>query len=161
MKKLPPLNIPPLETDAELVSTPNIFTEIIAGRSCASVVYRDAHVMAFMDIQPINEGHVLVVPVQPARFLAELGEAVAAHLFVVGQRVAGAIRASGLPTTSIFMFLADGATAGQEVPHVHLHVVPRLAGDGLGFTLPERYGTLPERESLDKAALKIRSALGV
>lgn len=155
MKKLPPL-----ETDAELVSAPNIFAEIIAGRSPASVVYRDAQVVAFMDIQPINEGHVLVVPVQPARFLAELDEAVAAHLFVVGQRVAGAIRASGLPATGIFIFLADGATAGQEVPHVHLHVVPRFAGDGLSFTLPEHYSTLPEREALEEAALKIHSALG-
>ena len=113
-----------------------------------------------MDVQPINEGHVLVVPVQPARFLAELDEAVAAHLFVIGQRVAGAVRASGLPTTGIFMFLADGATAGQEVPHVHLHVVPRFAGDGLGFTLLERYHALPERKVLDEDALKIRSALG-
>ena len=153
-------NIPPLETDAELVSTPNVFAEIIAGRSPASFVYRDALVVAFMDIQPINEGHVLVVPVQPVKFLSELDEAVAARLFVVGQRVAAALRASGSPATGIFMFLADGATAGQEVPHVHLHVVPRFAGDGLGFTLPERYHTLPEREALDEAALKIRSALG-
>ena len=152
---------PPLESDAELVSTPDVFAEIIAGRSPVSLVYRDAQVVAFMDIQPINEGHILIVPVQPARFLAELDEAVAAHLFVVGQRVAAAIRASGLPNTGIFIFLADGATAGQEVPHVHLHVVPRFAGDGLGFTLPERYHALPERELLDKAALKIRSALGV
>lgn len=156
---LPP-NTPPLESDAELISTPNIFAEIIAGRSPASIVFRDAQVMAFMDIQPINEGHVLVVPVQPARFLAELDEAVAAHLFVVGQRVAGTVRASGLPTTGVFMFLADGATAGQEVPHVHLHVVPRFAGDDFGFTLPEHYNTLPEREALDEAAVKIRSALG-
>ncbi len=157
---LPPPNMPPLETDTELISTPNIFAEIIAGRSPASFIYRDAQVVAFVDIQPINEGHVLVIPVQPARFLTELDEAVAAHLFVVGQRVAGAVRASGLPTTGIFMFLADGATAGQEVPHVHLHVVSRFAGDGLSFKLPEHYNTLPEREALDEAALKIRSALG-
>ncbi len=113
-----------------------------------------------MDVQPINKGHVLAIPVPPARFLAALDEAVAAHLFVVERRVAGAVRASGLPMTGIFMFLADGATAGQEIPHVHLHVVPRFAGDGLSFTLPEHYNTLPEREALDEAALKICSALG-
>ena len=70
--------------------------------------------MTFMDVRPINEGHVLVVPVQPARFLAELDESVAAHLFVVGQRVAGAVRASSLACSGVFIFLADGATAGQE-----------------------------------------------
>lgn len=153
-------NLPPLETDAELVSTPNVFAEIIAGRSPASFVYRDEQVVAFMDVQPINEGHVFVIPVQPARFLSELDEAVAAHLFVIGQRVAGAVRASDSSTTGVFIFLADGATAGQEVPHVHLHIVPRFASDGFGFTLSEHYSTLPEREALEEAALKIRSALG-
>lgn len=163
MNELPnrlPQNVPPLETDAELILIPNVFAEIIAGRSPASFVYCDEQVAAFMDIQPINKGHVLVVPVQPVRFLAELDEAVAAHLFVVGQRVAGAVRASDSSTTGVFMFLADGATAGQEVPHVHLHVVPRFAGDGLRFTLSEHYDALPEREVLDEAALKIRTALG-
>lgn len=153
------LNVPPLGADAELVATPDVFAEIIAGRSPASVIYRDAQVVAFMDIQPINEGHVLIIPIQPARFLAELDEAVAAHLFVVGQRVAGAIRASGPACGGVLMFLADGATAGQEVPHVHLHVVPRFAGDGFGFTLPKGYGTLPGREKLENDASKIRAAL--
>ncbi len=113
-----------------------------------------------MDIQPINKGHVLVVPVQPVRFLAELDEEMAAHLFVVGRRITGAVRASDSSTTGVFMFLADGATAGQEVPHVHLHVVPRFAGDGLSFTFSEHYDALPEREVLDEAAVKIRTALG-
>lgn len=153
--------IAPLETDAELISTPDVFAEIIAGRSPASVVYRDARVMAFMDVQPIDEGHVLVVQVQPARFLAELDESVAAHLFVVGQRVAGAVRATSPTCSGVLMFLADGVTAGQEVPHVHLHVVPRFEGDGFGFTLPECYSTPPGREKLEEVALKIRSALGV
>ena len=140
----------PSSSDAELIATPNVFAEIIAGRSPASIVYRDELVIVFMDVQPINQGHALVVPLRPARFLNELSDVEAAQIFVVGQKVAEAIRNSGLPCTGIFMFLADGATAGQEVPHVHLHVVPRFAGDGLSFNLPERYSTPPGREKLEE-----------
>ena len=146
----------PLESNTDLIATNNVFAEIIAGDAPASVVYRDDLVMAFMDVQPLNQGHTLVMPLRSARFLDELNEAEAARIFVVGRRVAQAIRASDLPCTGIFMFLADGATAGQEVPHVHLHVVPRFAGDELSFNLPERYFNFPEREQLDQDAEKLR-----
>lgn len=149
----------PLESDAELIATADIFADVIAGRSPASVVYRDELIIALMDIQPINQGHTLVVPLRSARSLDELTEAEAARLFLVGRRVASAIRSSGLPCTGVWLFLADGATAGQEVPRAHLHVVPRFAGDGLSFNLPERYDILPERKELDEAASKIRFAL--
>jgi histidine triad (HIT) family protein len=151
---------PPLDSDTELVSAKDVFADIVAGIAPASVVYRDERVMAFMDLQPINAGHVLVTPVQPARFLAELDEAVAAHLFVVAQWVAQAIRDSGLPCSGIAMFLADGASAGQEVRRVHLHVFPRFEGDGFDFTFPERYfAALPERQELDEVAGKIAAVL--
>ena len=149
----------PLESDTELVAAPNVFADIIAGRLPASVVYRDELVMAFMDIQPITEGHTLVVPIRTARFLDELSDVEAAQIFVVGRKVAKAIRKSGLLCTGIFLFLADGATAGQEVPHVHLHVVPRFAGDSLSFNLPERYYQLPKREELNEAASRIRAVI--
>lgn len=153
-----PAKLPPLESDAELVAKHDFFADIIAGRAPASVVYRDELVTAFMDIHPINEGHTLVVPLRPARFLDELDDAEAARMFVVGREIARAIRAT-LPSTGILMFLADGVTAGQEVPHTHLHVVPRLAGDGFGFSLPARYGAdLPERESLEVTAATLRAA---
>jgi histidine triad (HIT) family protein len=151
---------PPLDSDIELIAATDVFADIVAGTAPASVVYRDERVMAFMDLQPINASHVLVVPVQPARFLAELDASVAAHLFVVAQRVAQAIRDSGLPCSGIAMFLSDGASAGQEVRRVHLHVFPRFEGDGFGFTFPERYfAALPERQELDEAAGKIAAAL--
>lgn len=149
-----------LEHDTALLATKDVFAEIIGGTLPASVVYRDEHVLAFLDIQPINEGHTLIVPVRPARFLEELDDALAAHLFVVGRKVARALRASDVPGTGICMFLADGATAGQETPRVHLHVFPRVEGDGFGLMLPERYfSALLERRELDEIALKLRSAL--
>lgn len=151
---------PPLGSDAELIAAKDVFADIVAGVAPASVVYRDERVMAFMDLQPINAGHVLVIPLQPARFLAELDALVAAHLFVIAQQVAQAIRDSGLRCSGINMLLADGASAGQEVRRVHLHVFPRFEGDGFGFTFPERYfAALPERQELDEVAGKIAAGL--
>ena len=57
------------------------------------------------------------------------------------------------------LFLADGAAAGQEVFHVHLHVIPRFANDGFGFHFPAGYGTLPPRAALDQLAADIRNRL--
>jgi histidine triad (HIT) family protein len=57
------------------------------------------------------------------------------------------------------LFLADGAAAGQEVFHVHLHVIPRYAGDGFGFHFNPAYYELPKRPELDQLAKQIRSSL--
>ena len=110
-----------------------VFCGILAGRLSASIVFRDDVCCAFLDIQPINPGHVLVVPIAHAACLAELDAEVGAHVFKVGQRVAAALRGSGLRCEGVNLSLADGAVAGQEVFHVHLHVIPRYAGDGFGL----------------------------
>jgi histidine triad (HIT) family protein len=132
------------------------FCQIIAGRLPSSQLYADDQVVAFMDIRPVNAGHVLVVPRAHAVSLAELAEDAGAAMFVTGQRMASALRASGLPCDGINFFLADGAVAGQEVWHVHLHVLPRLADDR--FRLSVSFLS-PERADLDATAELIRGAL--
>lgn len=136
-----------------------IFSKILAGEAPASFVYRDELVAAFMDIQPVNTGHVLVVPVRPATYLADLDDESAARMFVVAKRVAAAIRNSGLRCEGVNLFLADGEAAGQEVFHAHLHVIPRFAGDGFGLKLPPHYSQLPAREALDGWAEQLRKAM--
>jgi histidine triad (HIT) family protein len=131
------------------------FCEIIAGQLPSSQVYADDLVLAFMDIGPANTGHVLVVPRSHATGLDDLPEPTGAAMFTVAQRVARAVRAVGLPSDGINVFLADGAVAGQEVDHVHLHVVPRFADDG--FTISARF-LAPERAELDAVAARIRAA---
>lgn len=135
------------------------FSRIIAGELPGSFVYRDDRVAAFLSIQQINDGHVLVVPITPAKSLAELDDDTAGHLFVVALRIAAAVRTSGLRCEAVNLFLADGQAAGQDVFHVHLHVIPRFEGDGFGFQLPEHYFAHPSREELDSHAGKIRSVL--
>jgi diadenosine tetraphosphate (Ap4A) HIT family hydrolase len=140
-------------TDISVPGCP--FCEIVAGRLPSSQVYSDDRVLAFMDIGPANTGHVLVVPRSHASGLADLPEPTGAAMFTVAQHVARAVRAAGLPSDGINFFLADGAVAGQEVDHVHLHVLPRFAGDG--FTISARFQR-PERAELDAVAARIRAA---
>lgn len=137
-----------------------VFCDIVAGRSPASIVYKDEYCIAFMDICPINTGHLLVIPVNHATYLADLEPRVGAALFVAGQKLAAAIRRSGLKAEGINLLLADGETAGQEVFHVHLHVLPRFRGDGFGHRFPPQYGQRPPRQQLDADAAAIRTSLG-
>ncbi len=136
-----------------------IFCDIVNGNEDAAFVYRDELVSAFMDIQPVNPGHVLIIPNKHAPFLADLDEESGARIFQVAQRVSAAIRSSGIPCEGINFFLADGEAAMQEVFHVHLHVFPRFAGDGFGLVFGEDYLTLPDRAELEIVAASIRSQL--
>ena len=133
-----------------------IFCQILAGASPASFVYRDDVCAAFMDIQPVNPGHVLVIPNTHAAYLADLHADTAAHLARITQRLAAAVRQSGVRCEGVNLFLADGEAAGQEVFHVHWHVIPRFAGDGFGFRFGPEYANLPPRAALDELAARMR-----
>jgi histidine triad (HIT) family protein len=136
-----------------------IFCRIVARELPSSSIYEDERVLAFMDIQPVNPGHTLVIPKRHAAYLADLTSDLTGHMAVTGQRVAAAIRASGLRCEGINFFLADGVAAGQEVFHVHLHVFPRFAGDGFGLRFGPNYKQRPPRSELDAAATKLRKVL--
>jgi diadenosine tetraphosphate (Ap4A) HIT family hydrolase len=132
-----------------------VFCRIVRGELPASVVYRDDAVLAFLDIAPVNPGHLLVVPLEHAASLAELDPAAGERVFRTAQRLAAALRRSGLRCEGVNLFLADGAVAGQEVFHVHVHVVPRFAGDAVRFSWPRRDAA---RTVLDAHAESIRAA---
>lgn len=105
------------------------FCQIIDQKIPASVVYDDEHLLGFLTIQPINAGHILLVPKVHYEHLEELPESLSAHLFRIAVRLQRALRESGLPCEGINLWLCDGEAAGQEVPHVYLHIFPRLSGD--------------------------------
>lgn len=135
-----------------------VFCDIVAGRSPASVIHRDDLCVSFMDICPVNAGHLLIVPVRHATYLSDLDPDVGRALFGVAQRLSQALRRSGLKAEGINFLLADGEAAGQEVFHVHLHVLPRFDGDGFGHRFPPRYGQRPARADLGANARAIRQA---
>ena len=140
---------------AEVTGADCEFCDIIAGRGPASVVHSDESVLVLLDIRPLNTGHLLVIPRAHASYLADLDPAVGGHVFAVAQRMAAALRRSGVPCEGVNLFLADGEAAFQEVFHVHLHVIPRTVGDG--FRIKARWRR-PSRAELDATAERVRAA---
>ena len=136
-----------------------IFCKIIAKQISASMVYEDNTVSAFMDIQPVNSGHVLVIPKKHSAYLADLDPETGGRIFITAKNIAGAIRKTDIKCEGINLFLADGDVAGQEVFHCHLHVIPRYKDDGFGLKFSSDYFNLPERKELDVNAGKIRDIL--
>ncbi len=142
-----------------------VFCEIAAGTMPAAKVYEDEHCLAFMDIHPIRPGHLLVIPRGHAEQLLELPQATRDHLFRVGQRLMNAIRHSALDSDAFNLAMNDGRAAGQSVPHVHLHILPRRRGDmlatlrGLLLHFTGLFGRAVAHERLEQQAAVIRDAL--
>ncbi|WP_309386544.1 HIT family protein [Cerasicoccus frondis] len=136
-----------------------IFCDILSGKLPAYMIYRDDYVAAFMDIQPVNPGHTLVIPVQHAVGLSDLPVEDGGKIFALGQRIGNALKKSGLKCEGVNLFLADGEAAMQEVFHLHLHVFPRFKGDGFGLTFADSYFTKPHYSELAAPAEQIKKFL--
>lgn len=133
------------------------FCEILSGQSPASFTYEDDTVVAFMDVQPITHGHMLVVPREHAVLMSDLNETAAMRTFRVARRL-GALARATLGAEGVNLFVADGEVAFQDVPHFHVHVIPRYPKDGFGLTFPRDYDHPPARAQLDAIAAAIRAA---
>ncbi len=108
-----------------------IFARIIAGEIPCHRVYEDAHVLAFLDIGPVSDGHLLVVPKETKAQLHELSDESAAAIGRVLPRLARAVmQATGATAYNILQ--NNGAAAHQAVMHVHFHIIPKLGSAGLG-----------------------------
>lgn len=136
-----------------------VFCKLLSGELEVSMVHQEELCSAFMDIQPVTPGHVLVVPHRHVPNVTDLDQEEGACMFRVAQRLATALRKSGLRCEGVNFFLADGEAAGQEVFHTHLHVFPRYRGDGFGLRLPPGYSERPERKELNEIAAKLRETL--
>ncbi|NHJ31232.1 MAG: HIT domain-containing protein [Asgard group archaeon] len=116
-----------------------IFCKIVKKEEFAAVLYEDDDIMAFMDIKPINEGHSLIITKKHAVLVDELDEILYLKLFPIARKIAMKIKKVFPETKAIMYFIADGEYAGQEVPHVHLHVIPRKPNDGFDFVFDSAY----------------------
>jgi histidine triad (HIT) family protein len=106
-----------------------VFCKIVAGRIPSTKVYEDDAVLAFIDIGPIVKGHVLVIPKEHFDPLTAVPAALLGRVMEVVQKVAAA-QITGLGADGVNLHQANGAAAGQVVPHVHVHVIPRFNDDG-------------------------------
>jgi histidine triad (HIT) family protein len=135
-----------------------IFCRIVARDEVASVVLDGERVVAFMDLRQFHAGHVLVVPKEHLADIYELRDlAVGAELMSVIGRVSRAVRDVVEPQ-GINIWQSTGEAAGQEVPHLHFHVLPRFRDDGLLRVYPSKPG-YPAREELDRLATRLHDAL--
>lgn len=136
-----------------------VFCGIVSEALPAKIVYSDEKALAFLDSQPVNPGHVLVVPKVHATQLADLDEEVGGHIFKVAMRIAAGLRRSGIKCEGVNFLLSDGKAAFQEVFHVHLHVIPRFSGDGFRLKCGPRFGRKLRESEFDDIALLIRRSL--
>ena len=108
-----------------------IFSRILAGELPCHRVYEDAHVLAFLDVGPLSEGQLLVIPKEAKAFLHELTDESAAAIGRVLPRLARAVLAA-TGATAYNVLQNNGAMAHQAVMHVHFHIIPRIGSAGLG-----------------------------
>jgi histidine triad (HIT) family protein len=140
------------------MSTQCTFCDLIQGSAEVSVCHEDADSIAFMDIQPVNHGHVLVVPRAHYNSLLDVPPEIGLHLFQVTMRLAGAIRrVTGCDDMNIVV--NSGAAAGQDEPHYHVHIIPRREGDGFAINLPFDGSAMPDRTLLDAMAVQLIAAM--
>jgi len=105
----------------------NVFAKILRGELPSTKVFEDMNTLAFMDIMPSAEGHTLVIPKEAAETIFELSNPAAAALILTTQRVATAVKAA-LACPGVMLVQLNGAAAGQSIPHLHVHIVPRAEG---------------------------------
>jgi len=112
-----------------------IFTKILAGEIPCHKVYEDDKVLAFLDINPLSRGHVLVIPKEPAETLDQLSDDSAAAIGRVLPRLSRAVMAvTGARHYNVLQ--NNGVPAHQAVMHVHFHIIPRFDDSGLGIDWP-------------------------
>lgn len=136
-------------------AAPSVFTRIIRGEIPCHRVFDSATVLAFLDINPLAPGHTLVVPKRQVELLHELPADEAGDLGrCLGAIAQQVIAAVGVRAYNILQ--NNGAASGQEVPHVHFHIIPRVPGDGLGYRW---HPTQLPADELAKLAKRIAAGL--
>jgi len=131
------------------------FCKLVRKEGPLSLVYEDERAMAFLDIRPMNEGHTLVIPKKHYRYIYEVPDEEIAHLFKIVRRVAWAVK-KAVNAGGISITQHNESAAGQDIFHLHVHVIPRYKGERL-----PKPDAIPEasRERLDEVAKKIRGSM--
>jgi histidine triad (HIT) family protein len=141
----------------ESSSDPCVFCEIVSGRSPASLVYADTLTLAFIDLRQFHPGHTLVIPRAHLADVRELDAATGAALMATVSRITRAV-SQAFPNQGLSLWHSIGPAAFQEVPHLHIHVHPRLPEDGFLRVYPQDPAT-PNALIREDYAQRIRAVL--
>lgn len=132
-----------------------LFCDIVNGRSAATVVFEDEVSLAFLDRSPLFHGHCLLIPREHYPTLMDLPPALIGPLFTNAQLLSRAVEAA-MEAQGIFVGINNGVS--QSVQHLHIHIVPRIKGDGLkGFFWPRH--KYADSAAMEDVAARIRAAL--
>ncbi len=116
-----------------------IFCKIIAGKIPSAKVYEDHSIISFLDIAPANKGHILVLPKKHYETLTDTPETEVAGLFAAVKKIERAL-SSALGNDGYNILINNKKAAGQLVPHIHIHIIPRFADDGIRLNWkPQKY----------------------
>ncbi|MFQ5474334.1 MAG: HIT family protein [Candidatus Nanoarchaeia archaeon] len=132
-----------------------IFCHIASGRVQSKNIYEDDKVLAILDINPANPGHVLLLPKEHHALMPMVPEDEQKYMFMIAKQLSHVLL-NALKAEGTNIFLANGAVAGQKAPHVIIHIIPRKEGDGLSFDLP-KHPISPQ--DLKKIQLIIRKSM--
>ncbi|MGE5531282.1 MAG: HIT family protein [Bacteroidota bacterium] len=133
-----------------------LFCDIVSGRNEAAVVFEDEASLAFLDRSPLFHGHCLLIPREHYATLMDLPQPLIGPLFSNAQLLARAVE-TALGAQGIFVGINNRVS--QSVHHMHIHIVPRVKGDGLkGFFWPRH--KYPDDAAMDAVAGRIRAAIG-
>jgi len=135
-----------------------VFCRIIGGEEIVSVIYEDEEVIAFLDIQPLHPGHVLVLPKQHYKNLFYVPEDLAARTFATARRILPGLRRA-TQGRAINLFSPNGADGGQDVFHFHLHLIPVPVGEPFPLQLPDPSARVPSRSDLDVMGARINQCI--
>jgi len=134
-----------------------IFSQIVEGEIPARIVYEDETTIAFLDANPLAPGHTLVIPKDEYERLNDVPEDIATDLYATIHRMVPAVE-EAVDADATTVAFNNGEESGQEVPHVHCHIVPRFEGDGGGPIHAMFGGTADlEDDELDDIADEIKS----
>lgn len=137
----------------------SLFSRIASGEVPASFIFRDDHWFGILDLFPVQPGHLLLIPVHEAGLVQDLPAETLAEMGPVIGRACTALRA-GLGCDAVSVLVRDGAAAGQEVPHVHVHCIPRYHGDDAHDFGGGKYGEDEHvvQSAMDEIVAKITAA---
>ena len=129
-----------------------IFCQIISGSVASRKVFEDDKIIAVLDINPANPGHMLVIPKEHYAIMPQIPDADLEHLGMVAKGLSRAA-ISGLKAQGTTVFIANGVAAGQRAQHFMMHVIPRLENDSIGIILPEKQVKGEDFEKIHTALL--------
>lgn len=107
-----------------------LFCKFVTDTKSVQKVYEDEHVLAFLDINPVNPGHTLLLPKNHSRNILEINEKDLAHIMAVLPKVARAVK-EGVKADGINIHINNEGAAGQVILHTHIHIIPRFSDDGI------------------------------